>query len=126
MSPSSGRHQRGRGLSGRDVCRGLDPLPYSIAPLPDGRIRVTEKTRGLRIVSPGGEISESIRGTPEVFDDGVEVPGIQLVYGTGYLLGVAPHRFQEGLVISGQPSDVLSLRHSQRIQEVAWRDLVSN
>lgn len=26
---------------------GLDRLPYSIAPLPDGRVLVTEKTRGL-------------------------------------------------------------------------------
>lgn len=73
------------------VAEGLDPWPYSIAPLPDGRILVTEKSRGLRIVSPTGEISEPIRGTPEVFDDGFEVPGIRLVYGTGYLLDVAPH-----------------------------------
>jgi len=69
----------------------LAPLTYSIAPLPDGSILVTEKTRGLRIVSPDGQVSALVRGTPEVFDDGFEVPGIQLVYGTGYLLDVAPH-----------------------------------
>ena len=73
------------------VAEGIDPLPYSIAPLPDGRILVTEKTQGLRIVSPDGELSEPIRGTPEAFDDGFEIPGILLVYGTGYLLDVAPH-----------------------------------
>lgn len=73
------------------VAEGLDPLPYSIGPLLDGRILVTEKTRGLRVVSPDGAISELIRGTPEVFDDGFELPGLQLVYGTGYLLDVAPH-----------------------------------
>jgi glucose/arabinose dehydrogenase len=73
-----------------EFAEGLHPLSYSIAPLPDGRILVTEKTQGLRIVSVDGEISELIRGTPEVFDDGTEVPGIQLVFGTGYLLDVAP------------------------------------
>jgi aldose sugar dehydrogenase len=36
------------------VAEGIDPLPYSIAPLPDGRILLTEKTQGLRIVSRGG------------------------------------------------------------------------
>jgi hypothetical protein len=34
------------------VASGLDPLPYSIAPLPDGRILLTEKTRGLSIIWP--------------------------------------------------------------------------
>jgi glucose/arabinose dehydrogenase len=73
------------------VAEGIDPWPYSIAPLPDGRMLVTEKTRGLRILSPDGELSAPIRGTPEVFDDGFQVPGILLVYGLGHLLDVAPH-----------------------------------
>jgi glucose/arabinose dehydrogenase len=73
------------------VAEGIDPLPYSIALLPDGRILVTEKTQGLRIVSPDGELSELIRGTPQTFDDGFQVPGILLVYGQGYLLDVALH-----------------------------------
>jgi glucose/arabinose dehydrogenase len=73
------------------VAEGLDPLPYSIAPLPDGRILVTEKTRALRIVSPDGSVSDPIRGTPQAFDDGFELPGIQLVYGSGYLLDVTAH-----------------------------------
>jgi aldose sugar dehydrogenase len=73
------------------VAEGIAPLPYSIAPLPDGRILVTEKTQGLRIASPDGTLSEPIRGTPEVFDDGFEIPGILLVYGLGYLLDVALH-----------------------------------
>jgi glucose/arabinose dehydrogenase/cytochrome c5 len=73
------------------LIEGLDPLPYSIAPLPDGRLLLTEKTRGLSIVSPGGAQSELVRGTPQAYDDGFEVPGILLVYGTGYLLDVAPH-----------------------------------
>ena len=42
----------------------LDPLPYSIEPLPDGRLLLTEKTKGVRIVVPDGEQSGFIRGTP--------------------------------------------------------------
>ena len=73
------------------VATGLDPLPYAIAPLPDGRILLTEKTKGLRIVSADGKLSEPIRGTPKVYADGFEVPGILLVYGQGYLLDIALH-----------------------------------
>ena len=58
------------------VATGIDRLPYSIAPLPDGRILLTEKVRGLRIVGKNGEISELIRGTPPVYADGFLVPGI--------------------------------------------------
>jgi aldose sugar dehydrogenase len=73
------------------LASGLDRLPYSIAPLPDGRILLTEKTRGLRIIDKDGSTSELIKGTPQAFDDGFEVPGIRLVYGMGYLMDVAPH-----------------------------------
>jgi glucose/arabinose dehydrogenase len=73
------------------VATDLDPLPYSIAPLPDGRILLTEKTRGLSIISSRGEQSELIRGTPQAFDDGFQVPGILLVFGSGYLLDIALH-----------------------------------
>ena len=69
----------------------LDRLPYSIAPLPDGRILLTEKTRGLRVIDKDGSASALIKGTPQAFDDGFEVPGIRLVYGMGYLMDVAPH-----------------------------------
>jgi aldose sugar dehydrogenase len=73
------------------VASGLDRLPYSIAPLPDGRMLVTEKTRGLRIIAKDGTVSDLVKGTPQAFDDGFEVPGIKLVYGMGYLMDVAPH-----------------------------------
>ncbi len=73
------------------VATGIDRLPYSIAPLPDGRILVTEKTRGLRIVSPDGNLSDLISGTPKVYDDGFLAPGLKIVYGMGYLLDVALH-----------------------------------
>lgn len=66
----------------------LDPLPFSLAPLPDGGFLVTEKTRGLRQVSASGEVSELIAGTPAAFDDGFEMV---LVWGHGWLLDVALH-----------------------------------
>jgi glucose/arabinose dehydrogenase len=68
---------------------GLHPWPFSIAPLPDGRILVTEKTQGLRIVSADGQVSAPIEGTPPAHDDGIEV--FTLMYGRGWLLDVAPH-----------------------------------
>jgi glucose/arabinose dehydrogenase/cytochrome c5 len=73
------------------VATGLDPLPFSIAPLPDGRILLTEKTRGLSIISAEGEQSELIRGAPQAYDDGFEVPGILLTFGLGWIMDVAPH-----------------------------------
>jgi glucose/arabinose dehydrogenase/cytochrome c5 len=73
------------------VATGLDPLPFSIAPLADGSILLTEKTRGLSIISPDGVQSELIRGAPQAYDDGFEVPGILLTYGLGWILDVAPH-----------------------------------
>jgi aldose sugar dehydrogenase len=73
------------------VATGIDRLPYSIAPLPDGRILVTEKTRGLRVVSLDGKLADLIRGTPKVYDDGYLASGLKIVYGMGYLLDVALH-----------------------------------
>jgi aldose sugar dehydrogenase len=73
------------------VATGLTALPYSIAPLPDGSLLLSEKTGGLRIISADGRQSDPIRGTPQTFNDGFQVPGILLVYGMGYLLDVAPH-----------------------------------
>jgi len=71
------------------LATGLDPLPYSIAPLPDGRILVTEKKRGLRIVSPDGTLSPLIEGTPETFGYGIEIHSLEL--GVGWLMDVALH-----------------------------------
>lgn len=73
------------------VATGLHPLPYSIAPLPDGRILLTEKTRGLSIISADGQQSDLIQGTPRAYDDGVEAPGIRLFYGLGWMMDVALH-----------------------------------
>jgi glucose/arabinose dehydrogenase len=71
------------------VATGIDPLPYSIAVLPDRHILLTEKTKGLRIVSPDGELSELVRSTPIVHDDAMMIYGVS--YGLGWMLDVAPH-----------------------------------
>ncbi len=71
------------------VISGLDPLPYSIAPLPDGRILLTEKMRGMRVISADGDKSDLIEGTPTVYDDAPQRGG--LLYGLGWLLDVAVH-----------------------------------
>jgi glucose/arabinose dehydrogenase len=73
------------------VTSGLHPLPFSIAPLPDGRILVTEKTRGLSIIGTDGTQSELIVGTPPTHDDGIQLPPQGLVNGVGWMLEVATH-----------------------------------
>lgn len=45
--------------------------PWGIAPLPDGRLLITEKEGDMRIVDPEeGEVSEAIQGIPDVDDRG--------------------------------------------------------
>jgi glucose/arabinose dehydrogenase len=73
------------------VASDLHPWPFSIAPLPDGRILLTEKTRGLSIISPDGQQSELIEGTPPTYHDGIVLPPQALVYGLGWMLDVALH-----------------------------------
>ena len=78
------------------IVEGLDPLPFSIAPMADGSILVTEKMRGLRIISPTGEKSPPIAGTPRAYPDDLVFPGQSLVLGVGFLMDVALHpNFEE-------------------------------
>lgn len=69
----------------------IDPLPFSIAPMPDGRILLTEKTRGLSIISVDGNQSELIQGTPKAYNDGLIIPDISLTMGTGWMMDVDLH-----------------------------------
>ncbi len=71
------------------VATGIDPYAFSIAPLPDGRILVTEKKKGVSIVSPDGTRSGPIEGTPKTYDVGAVRWGLD--YGVGWHLDVAPH-----------------------------------
>ncbi|MEZ4352582.1 MAG: PQQ-dependent sugar dehydrogenase [Myxococcota bacterium] len=45
--------------------------PFSIAPLPDGRILVTEKMRGLSLLEADGSKLTLVTGTPRFYDDAV-------------------------------------------------------
>ena len=63
--------------------------PYAIAPLPGGDVLFTERTRGLRVVSADGKVSEPIVGTPRVYTDGV-IQGYTYT-GLGWILDVAIH-----------------------------------
>ncbi len=72
------------------VAKGLDTYPYSIAPLPDGRILLTEKRKGLRIIATNGDISPYIQGLPNVYEDGKNV-GDGIWHGLGWILDVALH-----------------------------------
>ncbi|MEL6356493.1 MAG: PQQ-dependent sugar dehydrogenase, partial [Bacteroidota bacterium] len=70
------------------IATNLDPWPYSIALLPDGRILLTEKTKGLRIIEIDGTVSDHIVGTPKAYNDGYMWGTLQ---GAGWILDVAPH-----------------------------------
>jgi len=71
------------------ITEGLDAMPFSIAPLPDGSLLLSERMRGLSIVSADGKQSAYIEGTPAVYDDsGVFLGQVQ---GLGWMLDVALH-----------------------------------
>ena len=70
------------------VIDGLEKVIFSIEPLPNGEILLSEKERGLSIISAGGEQSALIEGTPET-GGSMDIMGIQ--YGSGWLLDVATH-----------------------------------
>jgi glucose/arabinose dehydrogenase len=71
------------------VATGIDPYAFSIAPLSNGQIVVTEKKKGLSIVYPDGTRSAPIEGTPETSEGGAVRWGLD--YGVGWHLDVAPH-----------------------------------
>jgi len=71
------------------IAEGLDAMPFGIAPLPDGRILLTERMRGLRIVNTDGSLSDYIEGTPPAYDDAGSFLG--QVQGLGWMLDVALH-----------------------------------
>ncbi len=67
----------------------LASRPYSIAPLPDGRILVSEKVRGLSIVAPDGSQGDLIDGAPTAYAELLDLRGSYV--GWGHLLEVALH-----------------------------------
>ena len=89
--PSNPVQTRWHAFSVELVAQGLDPRPFSIAVRPDGSILVTESRRGLRIVSPAGQVSDSVPGTPITDLDDPAPPEEGGVIITGSLRDVALH-----------------------------------
>lgn len=71
------------------VIQNLDSLPFSIEPLPDGRLLLSEKRRGISIVSQNGTQSDLISGTPKAYDDSFDFVGQPM--GLGWMMDVALH-----------------------------------
>ena len=72
------------------IASDLDALPYSIEPLPDGRLLLTEKKRGVSIIGLDGMQSELIRGTPQFYDD-THILELDLERGWGWIFDIALH-----------------------------------
>lgn len=73
------------------VIEGLEPLLYSMAPLPDGRILLGEKLRGLSVISASGEQSALIEGMPKIYSDAYSHEWGPNKRGTGWMLDVVLH-----------------------------------
>ena len=71
------------------VIDGLDPLPFSIEPLPEGRLLLSEKRRGLSIITADGQQSDLIRGAPKAYADSFNFVGQPM--GLGWMMEVALH-----------------------------------
>ena len=56
--------------------------PYSIAPLPDGRILLVEKVRGLTVIDEQGNQGALVEGTPRVWSEIAQVRGSVAVLGS--------------------------------------------
>ena len=67
----------------------IERFTFSIAPLPDGRLLLTEKMRGLRLFEADGRRSMLIAGTPRVYDDAQLAFGVTI--GLGWLADIATH-----------------------------------
>ena len=71
------------------VIDGLDALPFSIEPMPGGGLLLSEKRRGLSIVSAEGWQSELIRGAPRAYADSFNFVGQPM--GLGWMMEAALH-----------------------------------
>jgi glucose/arabinose dehydrogenase len=76
-------------LTVEPVADGLHPAVFSVAPMPDGSILVTEKSGGLWRIAPDGETRTRIEGIPALLGSAVGFG--QLAVGNGWLLEVALH-----------------------------------
>ena len=67
----------------------LQSRPYGLAALPDGRLIVAEKTRGISIIDNLGRQGDPLQGTPRVWDTILSLQGAWL--NLGIMLDVALH-----------------------------------
>lgn len=122
------------------VTDNLDPLPWSLEPMPDSRTLLVEKKRGLSLISATGEQSELIAGTPRVWDDSSLSEGLRaLDRGKGWMQDVVLHPDYESngwiYIYYGDRCDdcnVVSREHGKpvgmakvvrgRIEDGAWID----
>ena len=81
-----------------DLITELESRPYSIAPMPDGRILVSEKIRGLSLVEQDGHQTELIAGTPEIWGLTIDIGGIWVNLGTVLDVELHPNYEQNGWI----------------------------
>ncbi|MDA0272887.1 MAG: PQQ-dependent sugar dehydrogenase, partial [Proteobacteria bacterium] len=81
--------------------------PYSIAPLPDGRILLVEKVRGLSVIDTSGKQGELVEGTPRVWSEIAQVRGSFAVLGSMLDVELHPDYASNGWIY---------LSHSDRCQ----------
>jgi aldose sugar dehydrogenase len=72
------------------VASDLAAAPFSIAPLPDGRLLLTEKKIGVSIIGLDGKQSALIRGTPQAYDDSF-ILSMDQERGWGWIFDIALH-----------------------------------
>lgn len=72
--------------------------PYSIAPLPDGRVLVTEKVRGLSIVEADGTQGPLIEGTPRVWEEIAYAGGGYVGFGMMFEVALDPAYEENGWI----------------------------
>ncbi len=104
------------------IAEGIADMPFSIAPLPNGRILVTERMQGLRIVEPDGTVSEPIVGTPAVYADSGTFLG--QVQGHGWIYIHHTDRCTDCNDVSRRSGGPVSLNRvvRGRIEGNAWVD----
>ncbi len=81
--------------------------PYAMAPLPDGRILLVEKVRGLSVIDTSGKQGALVEGTPRVWSEIAQVRGSFAVLGSMLDVELHPDFTSNGWIY---------LSHSDRCQ----------
>ena len=72
--------------------------PYAIEPLPDGRILLVEKVRGLSVIDQNGRQGELVTGTPRVWPEIVQARGSLAVLGAMLDVELHPDHAENGWI----------------------------